>query len=86
MTGSCCVSLADACDKVLGSEMGEVDIDIALDTLHGREFAEIVNRWMVNESMDMRSIGVIWRNPVQSKHLETASMRVLVSGSTLSTS
>lgn len=64
-------------DKVLGRAMGNVDIDIALDSLLGREFAEIVNAWMAKQDMQTTSVGVIQRNPDQSKHLETATMRVL---------
>lgn len=64
-------------DKVLGRATGKVDIDIALDTLLGREFAEIVNVWLTKHSMETTSVGVIQRNPDQSKHLETATMRVM---------
>ena len=64
-------------DKILGRHMKNVDIDIALDTLLGREFAEIVNKWMAGQNMSTTSLGVIPKNPDQSKHLETATMRVL---------
>jgi len=64
-------------DKLLRRQMNNVDIDIALDTLLGVEFAEIVNKWLAKEKMEVHSVGVIGKNPDQSKHLETATMRVL---------
>lgn len=67
-------------DKILNPncDLGTaVDIDIALDTMLGRDFAERVNSYMVAEGMTTHSFGVIQRNPDQSKHLETATMRVM---------
>lgn len=54
-----------------------VDIDIALDTMLGRDFAERVNAHLVSRGLHPASVGLIQRNPDQSKHLETATMRVL---------
>lgn len=66
-------------DKILfpGRDLGkEVDIDIALDTMLGNEFAELVNEYLKKNNMSTGSIGLIQKNPDQSKHLETATMRV----------
>lgn len=67
-------------DKILfpGRDLGnEVDIDIALDTMLGNDFAELVNKYMRSLDMTTASVGLIQKNPDQSKHLETATMRVL---------
>lgn len=67
-------------DKILfpGHDLGkEVDIDIALDTMLGNDFAELVNDYLEKHDMDTGSVGLIQKNPDQSKHLETATMRVL---------
>lgn len=61
-------------DKLLGRDSH--DIDIALDDITGREFAEHVNAYQVSVGLRTSSIGVIAANPDQSKHLETATMRV----------
>lgn len=63
-------------DKMLGVQEGDVDIDIALDDMLGREFAEKVNEWLARNHFERRGVGVIHRNPEQSKHLETARMKV----------
>jgi len=57
-------------------QMRKVDIDIALDTMLGREFAELVNAWLEEKHEEHHTIGVIQRNPEQSKHLETARMMI----------
>jgi len=61
-------------DKLLGRESD--DIDIALDTMLGKEFAEKVNQYLEAKGVETKGIGVIQSNPEQSKHLETATMRV----------
>ena len=61
-------------DKLIGRESD--DIDVALDTMLGKEFAEKVNEYMREKGMETKGIGVIQSNPEQSKHLETATMRV----------
>jgi len=61
-------------DKLLGK--GSDDIDIALDNLMGRQFAEKVNEYLNAAGHETHSIGVIQCNPDQSKHLETARMKV----------
>lgn len=61
-------------DKLVGRESD--DIDVALDTMLGKEFAEKVNAYLEAQGMETKGIGVIQSNPEQSKHLETATMRV----------
>jgi len=61
-------------DKLLGLESG--DIDIALDTMLGREFAEKVNEYLVSREETIDKTVVIESNPEQSKHLETARMKI----------
>jgi tRNA nucleotidyltransferase/poly(A) polymerase len=61
-------------DKLLGTSSG--DIDIALDNMTGKEFAEYVNKYLELRGEKTHTIGVIQTNPDQSKHLETATMRV----------
>jgi len=53
-----------------------VDIDIALDDMLGREFADHLNDWLANHGGDKISVGVVLKNPEKSKHLETATMKV----------
>jgi len=55
---------------------GPVDIDIALDTMLGREFADHLNEYLQNRGKDTLSVGVVLKNPEKSKHLETATMQV----------
>ncbi|XP_051124533.1 tRNA nucleotidyltransferase cca2 [Andrographis paniculata] len=61
-------------DKLLGKEC--YDIDIALDNMLGREFCEKVNEYLSFSGEETQGIGVIQCNPDQSKHLETARMRL----------
>ncbi|XP_042032912.1 tRNA nucleotidyltransferase cca2-like [Salvia splendens] len=61
-------------DKLLGKDC--YDIDIALDDMLGREFCEKVNEYLSSEGVETHGIGVIQCNPDQSKHLETARMRL----------
>lgn len=61
-------------DKLLGKEC--YDIDIALDNMLGREFCEKVNEYLISTGEETHGIGVIQSNPDQSKHLETARMRL----------
>jgi tRNA nucleotidyltransferase/poly(A) polymerase len=53
------------------------DIDIALDNMSGNTFAEHVNRYLESTGHETHHIGVIQSNPEQSKHLETATVKVL---------
>lgn len=61
-------------DKLLGKDC--YDIDIALDGMTGREFCEKINEYMLSSGEEAQGIGVIQCNPEQSKHLETARMRL----------
>lgn len=61
-------------DKLLGKEC--YDIDIALDNMYGREFCEKVNEYLSASGEETKGVGVIQCNPDQSKHLETARMRL----------
>jgi tRNA nucleotidyltransferase/poly(A) polymerase len=65
--------------KVLGlsgNASEPVDIDIALDDMLGRAFADHLNEYLVSKGEDTVSVGVVLRNPEKSKHLETATMKV----------
>lgn len=67
-------------DKLLfpNEDMGtKVDIDIALDKLLGNQFAEKVNAYLCHKGQSSATVAVIQKNPDQSKHLETARMRLL---------
>ena len=53
------------------------DIDVALDEgVMGAQFAAAVSEYLVARGEPTSGIGVIKSNPDQSKHLETATMRV----------
>jgi tRNA nucleotidyltransferase/poly(A) polymerase len=53
-----------------------VDIDIALDDMLGREFADRLNEYLSARGRDTVSVGMVLKNPEKSKHLETATMKV----------
>jgi tRNA nucleotidyltransferase/poly(A) polymerase len=53
-----------------------VDIDIALDDMLGREYAEHLNHYLGQIGEKTHGVGVILQNPEKSKHLETATMKV----------
>mmetsp|Transcript_6784 Transcript_6784/g.7681 ORF Transcript_6784/g.7681 Transcript_6784/m.7681 type:complete len:676 (-) Transcript_6784:136-2163(-) len=53
-----------------------VDIDVALDDMLGREFADHLNEWLTQHGQETISVGVVLKNPEKSKHLETATMKV----------
>mmetsp|Transcript_10270 Transcript_10270/g.18967 ORF Transcript_10270/g.18967 Transcript_10270/m.18967 type:complete len:635 (-) Transcript_10270:191-2095(-) len=61
-------------DKLLGKT--SCDIDIAIDNAMGREFAESVNAYLNSQGQATRTAAVIQSNPDQSKHLETARMKI----------
>ena len=48
------------------------DIDIALDTISGAHFVHILRQF----KRVVNGVGIIRPNPVQSKHLETATARI----------
>ncbi|KAF4663417.1 CCA tRNA nucleotidyltransferase, mitochondrial [Perkinsus olseni] len=64
-------------DKLLGKESD--DIDIAVDDMSGETFAYKVKDFLATTSPNAScsSVGVVRANPDQSKHLETATLRVL---------
>ncbi|KAB1209078.1 CCA tRNA nucleotidyltransferase, mitochondrial [Morella rubra] len=61
-------------DKLLGKEC--YDIDIALDNMLGSEFVEKVREYLLSTGEEVQGVAVIPCNPEQSKHLETARMRL----------
>lgn len=62
-------------DKVLGCPSD--DIDIALDNQSGMQFATAVNDLLESRGEATHTVAVIQANPEQSKHLETATVKVL---------
>ena len=64
-------------DKIMGKEAH--DIDIAIDTMMGQEFTQHLVDYMkeAGREKEVGSVGVIKSNPDQSKHLETATLRVM---------
>ncbi|KAI9204831.1 uncharacterized protein BJ171DRAFT_503798 [Polychytrium aggregatum] len=62
-------------DKLLGMESH--DIDIALDTMMGYDFALQVNRYLAENGFETHTLGKIDSNPEKSKHLETATTKVM---------
>ncbi|KAK4391653.1 CCA tRNA nucleotidyltransferase, mitochondrial [Sesamum angolense] len=61
-------------DKLLGKECH--DIDIAVDDMSGVQFCEKVNEYLQSIGKKTHDIGVSLRNPDQSKHLETAVVKL----------
>ncbi|KAK4373332.1 hypothetical protein RND71_008716 [Anisodus tanguticus] len=61
-------------DKLLGIPSN--DIDIALDNMHGLEFCNKVNDYLSEINKENLDVCFIPCNPKQSKHLETARMRL----------
>ncbi|VEU42615.1 unnamed protein product [Pseudo-nitzschia multistriata] len=57
-------------------QQAPVDIDIALDDMLGREFAEHLNKYLTEMGEKTHGVGVVLKNPEKSKHLETATMKV----------
>ena len=62
-------------DKLLGRPCH--DIDIALDNVSGSEFADAVASRLRELGHTVSGVGTISRNPDQSKHLETATAKVM---------
>jgi len=63
--------------KIVSEEEHQpVDIDIALDDMLGREFADHLNDYLQGHGRETVSVGVVLKNPEKSKHLETATMKV----------
>ena len=62
-------------DKLLG--LSSEDIDFALNNMSGEEFATKLAEYLTTQGLKASGIGVIKSNPDQSKHLATATMKVL---------
>ncbi|KAK0208895.1 hypothetical protein DFS33DRAFT_1254396 [Desarmillaria ectypa] len=62
-------------DKLLGSQSN--DIDIALTDMMGYPFAEHLAAFANSRGIETGSISKIAQNPDQSKHLETATLKIL---------
>lgn len=62
-------------DKLMGLESN--DIDIAIDTMTGEPFALAVKEYMHQNGFHMSQVSKIQMNPDKSKHLETATARIL---------
>ncbi|KAK0466375.1 uncharacterized protein EV420DRAFT_1261865 [Desarmillaria tabescens] len=62
-------------DKLLGSQSN--DIDIALMDMMGYPFAEHLAAFANSRGIETGSISKIAQNPDQSKHLETATLKIL---------
>jgi tRNA nucleotidyltransferase (CCA-adding enzyme) len=68
-------------DKILGRPSD--DIDIAVDTMSGFEFATMLDEYLASSSsegekpLSSTKVTRIKANPDQSKHLETATMRIM---------
>jgi tRNA nucleotidyltransferase (CCA-adding enzyme) len=61
-------------DKLLGRE--SYDIDFALSNMTGEDFATRINAYLQAQGHQVHGIGVIKRNPDQSKQLETATFKL----------
>eukprot|EP00918_Siedleckia_nematoides_P030708 GHVU01066509.1.p1 GENE.GHVU01066509.1~~GHVU01066509.1.p1 ORF type:complete len:673 (+),score=112.25 GHVU01066509.1:179-2020(+) len=61
-------------DKLLGKPCH--DVDVAVDDCSGTDFAERFKSWLSGRGISTSSVGTIRKNPDQSKHLETATMRM----------
>eukprot|EP00033_Pygsuia_biforma_P001500 GCRY01001692.1.p1 GENE.GCRY01001692.1~~GCRY01001692.1.p1 ORF type:complete len:514 (-),score=66.41 GCRY01001692.1:1-1542(-) len=61
-------------DLILGRQSH--DIDIALDDMYGKDFALLVTEFQKQRGLEIAKYGVIKTNPDQSKHLETATVRI----------
>ncbi|KAJ9167161.1 hypothetical protein P3X46_021831 [Hevea brasiliensis] len=61
-------------DKLLGKDC--YDIDIAIDNMLGSEFVDKVREYLLSTGEEAQGLCIIPRNPDQSKHLETARMRL----------
>jgi tRNA nucleotidyltransferase (CCA-adding enzyme) len=51
-------------------------VDIVIDTMTGKEFADLINAYEADHGHKKHPVGIIKANPDQSKHLETATMNL----------
>ncbi|GJQ08469.1 hypothetical protein GpartN1_g260.t1 [Galdieria partita] len=63
-------------DKLLKISKEEPDIDLALDNMMGRQFAHKLQFYLKSQNITCGHISIIQQNPEQSKHLETARIKV----------
>ncbi|KAL1225831.1 hypothetical protein V5N11_021048 [Cardamine amara subsp. amara] len=61
-------------DKLLGKDSD--DIDIAIDNMSGSDFLDKFKEYLSTRDEEVQGDTVIERNPDQSKHLETAKLRI----------
>lgn len=61
-------------DKIMGKQ--SKDLDITIDNMSGKQFAEHVVRHLQSKGVPAKSVGVIEARPEQSKHLETAVINI----------
>lgn len=61
-------------DKLLGLESD--DIDIAIDNMSGKAFASLIEEWMREHRMTPPKTTIMEARPEQSKHLETAMLKI----------
>jgi tRNA nucleotidyltransferase (CCA-adding enzyme) len=52
------------------------DLDVAVSTMMGYDFAVHVNAYLTSKGYETRSIAKIDSNPDKSKHLETATTKL----------
>ena len=62
-------------DKLMKRESH--DIDITVDNQSGVEFGQNLNKYLASIGEEVKTLAIIQANPDQSKHLETANIRVL---------
>eukprot|EP00166_Cyanidium_caldarium_P006001 ctg_769.g384 len=63
-------------DKLLGLAVQRADLDIAIDDMPGQAYALKVNEMLRATGHEQHAVHVIQANPEQSKHLETARMKL----------
>ena len=61
-------------NKLLGLESD--DLDIVTDKISGTELADLITEFQRSRRMHTSAVGIIHRNPEQSKHLETVTIRL----------
>lgn len=70
------VLLANTSNITDQQQQQPVDIDIALDDMLGRQFANHLNDYFSTIGLQHVHIGMVLQNPQKSKHLETATLQV----------
>ncbi|CAD8119159.1 unnamed protein product [Paramecium sonneborni] len=62
-------------DKLMGNESH--DIDITIDNMSGEQFVQKMKEYFESKNIKVSGFGVTRLNPEQSKHLETACIKIL---------